>query len=313
MGLPRHVALGLGWEAAVASEAENQVNALGVLGNAIKATPAAAKVDTNSVLFTLGSAVNWGFVPAGGVLDCQPVFNILTEKGASLSEAATVCLLLHRREDRLGVVVKLPAQVEGLSEDVRADLIANLPKQAGTGLTVTSAGAAVRPAAPRAARAPTAAQGPAKGKASGRQESSVRLPGVKAPGALQRMGISPGTLVLCVLIVAAGSAAKYAMREKLPEPVTLELPAGTAHLKATRFDEHLYLYDPMGDFNQSDERLQAMAAQLAPVLEAAGFKRAYLCLREEPVMCRVPKAMLRGTKLLYINKRPPVTPPPAAD
>lgn len=274
------------------AEQDTQRTILSVLGTAIKSTPAAQKVDANAALFQL-SELGFGAILPGTSLDVGPLYAMLTEAGVSPSDAAAVCLLMHRREDRLGVKVALPPPVAGLTEQQRNDILAALPKQAQAGVTASGP--------PQ--RQPTTMVKP-QDKVPAKPVKEVRLPG-NQDGLLKRLGISGGTLFLVILIVAAGLGVRVVLADKVPEAIKLPLPPKAAHLNAFKFEEMVYLYDPSKDFDMSKEELEDMMRSLWPAVSGAGGTRGYLCLRDDPVNCRKPKAVFRDKKIVFMNKKPP--------
>lgn len=290
----------------MATAEEIQRNALAVLGTAVKTTPAGQKVDPNQLLYVLDAA-GWGKVEPGGLLEMQSVHAALLERGVLPSDAALVCLLFQRREERLGIKVKLPAQVELLGAQQRIDLLAAVPKNASTGLTVVPVGG--RPPAAQAPRVSAARLAPVTEapKPAAAPPPPAPKPASNAPGLLSRLGISPGTLVLCALLLAVGGGVRFALREKLPARVDLPLPPVAAHLTVYKPEDgaYFYFYDPQKDFEESKARLDAMGAAVWPIIQKAGGERGYFCLKQEPQQCRAVKGVLRNGLVLYLLKKPP--------
>jgi len=276
----------------VGVEQDTQRTILGVLGTAIKSTPAAQKVDANAALFQL-SEMGFGAIAPGETLDMGPLHALLVQAGVTTNDAAAVCLLVQRREDRLGVKVELPPAVSGLTEQQRNDLLAALPKTAQTGVTLGGA----------PPRQPTTMVKPQAATPRAAPSPQVKLPS-NEPGFLKRLGISGGTIFLSILIVAAGLGVRVALSDKVPEPAKIALPSSVSHLTVFRYEELLYFYDPAKDFEGTKEELEGMAQLLWPAVTGAGASRGYLCLREDPLNCRKPKAVFRDKKVVFINKKP---------
>ncbi len=284
---------------------ELQRNAISIMSLAIKATPAGARADPNQVMFELSA--NWESVSRDpSEFRLQPLYNALRSRGCSPQESAMVCLLVQRREDRLGTRIILPDEVLAMSPQERVDLLATVPKTGGTGLTVVPA-SAVKPGAPAPAPAtvrPAAPQAPPPGKVG-----PVRLnPKQQA----RKWPVSPGTVVICALLLGATVAIKIAGRERGLEPLDIPLPPPLTKLSAFTMEENLFFYDPKTDFALPRPELQAMGVKMSEIAATRGAKRAYMCLKSDMKRCRNVKAIVREARTTFLEDRKSGAPPPTA-
>jgi hypothetical protein len=279
---------------------ELQRNALNVIQLAIKASPAAQKVDANQVVFAL--AQQWNKVaPDTTQLILQPLYNVLRDKGVSPQDSAVVCLLVQRREDRLAVRVELPREVGSLPAQARVDMLANVPKMGSTGLTVVPAGArapapAVSAAGPRVAEPAPAAAPPAPAPAP----RPAALPNLN-----RKFPVSPGVMLLSVVLLGITVVLRLASADKGLVPLKGELPAPLAAFKAFHQEEYVFFYDPQKDFDRTKEELDALGAQMSKVGEAHNAVRVFMCLAEDPRRCNKIKAVVRPGRVTYLLKPPP--------
>jgi len=103
---------------------EHKRSALLVFGNAIRASADAGSV--NLQMLQLGF-MKWleglEIVGRGGTLDAKPYYNFLLQQGVSPDGAAEVILILRSLEDRIGFFIRLPAEVDKLSETKKQVLL----------------------------------------------------------------------------------------------------------------------------------------------------------------------------------------------
>jgi len=296
----------------VASAEELQRNALALIGSTVKSTPAAAKLDTNQLLFELNG--KWNQLQQGNTLDLQPLYVALMARSVAPNDASLVCLLLQKREDRLGMPVKLPPMVATLPERVRAEMVAVAMQKGGAGASAVKL-APVVSGSQNPVRTPSGSgmndQAPAP-----RQTTQV-VP-FSPPGGLKGAlgAISPSTIVLCVALIAVAGVVNFMLREKPPEPLKVAFPSSLPKLTAIREAESAFLTDVEKDFQRPDAELEAMAEPLRSVLLPMGIERIYMC-RKEDARCRKSVAVVRPHSIMWLDpaikarKRGTAAPEPA--
>ncbi|MEW5847363.1 MAG: hypothetical protein AB2A00_01070 [Myxococcota bacterium] len=258
----------------MASEDELKQNALSSMLVAIRATPLAAKVDANQALFAMSNS--WKKVFSDGTLDLQPLYAyLLSQNGVTPNDAATVCLLLHKRQEKLGLPVKLPKMVETLPAGFRQELLNTLPKN--TGLT--------QPGAPL--RAPTGVVKPPE--PAPKPADKVPPKPVSLPGAKKVSGVT------ILLAVVAGIVATVISIPSPPRKVAradLALPPECAGWEIAREEFSYMLFVPEKEWSRPRSEIDEIAKKVMERAKAQKGQRVMLC-KVDDAACAVPQAVVR--------------------
>lgn len=269
---------------------EFQRNVLGIINTALKTTPAATRMDVNAFLFELAS--KWNAVALPGKLQLQPLYDLMCHKGVPSKEAAMVCLLVLRREDRLGVEVVLPTVVGALTEAQRADLLATLPQMGAPAVAVSGFG---RPVSSSSMARATPVKVAAPSSSGGHK--IVNAGRTRGP-------VSAGTLVVCGVLLAVGIGVRVFMLESGLSAFKGSLPPELSTFQVFVLEKNMFFYDAAKDFELSKAELDTLGKKMFQTATTAGMERAYMCLGEDKERCSRIKAVAHKRGVVYLLKPP---------
>jgi hypothetical protein len=292
---------------------ELQRQSLSVIALAIRGTPAAAKVDANQVSFELSNA--WpSLVATPGCLLLQPMYNLLRNKGCSPQEAAMVSLLVARREDRLGVKVVQPAEVQALPEARRAEIMALVPKTGSSSFTNAGGGQPafhnsgprplpnpkdlLAPSDPDALPAPRVSGASAVIRNVSKEHAALPTPKPRVGNA------TVAVAVVALVLAAALKISDMGNHSAGAAPLAAELPEVLRGYRVLQRQNGLLIYDPKTDWNLSKEAMDKACRDIETGTKALAFRHAVLCLNADPQGCGHVKAMVHPGGCLFMEQPP---------
>lgn len=261
------------------SEAQ-QRELISALGAALKATPVASKLDVNKTLFKISSEMP-RYLSNDGV-DLAPLAQVLAaNQGVTAQEIAAICLLMKRKEDRFGFAIKLPRDVEALTESARAALLAEIIK-APTPTPSAPAPRAERPAPSPAPAAAESSPAPARAGAGAKRQRQI---------------------LLGVLAVAFAAAVGMYLGQSDLKRINPALPPELSGLKVYEQNGVIYFFDGHKDFDRPQAELQTMGKAALAVAQGLGAQEAWFCAEEDNTCRHAAKAVSRPQGLVFIDAK----------